>query len=155
MINQLIHFFALFLLMLVTGIFWGPLFSLHRSLKVFNAGEFIHIVKTMAANLAVPMRILMPSCIILMLSSVWIYPLKDSLGFYLNLTAFLLVLISLIITLLVEVPIIDQIQQWTRETIPSNWEAIRDRWVKFHIIRTLASLASFASCTASILFLQT
>jgi hypothetical protein len=154
MTSHLIEFFALFQLMLVTGIFWGPWFALHRSMKVFNAEEFIHIVKTMSANLARPMQIMMPSCIVFMLLSVWFYPDKNSLGFYLNLTAFTLIVVSLIITVLVEVPIVKQIEQWTATTVPSNWGAIQDRWLKFHIIRTLSSLASFATFTTSLFFLH-
>jgi hypothetical protein len=150
MTNPIIQFLALFLLMLVTGIFWGPWFSLHRSIKVFNEEEFIHIVKTLAANLAVPMRILMPSCILLMLLSAIIYPDKNSFGFYLNMTAFGLSIIFLVITILVEVPIVTQIKQWTVESIPSNWDTIRDRWLKFHVIRTFASILSFMCYSASI-----
>ena len=151
--NMLIHFIALILLMLVTGIFWGPWFSLHRSLKVFNAEEFIHIVKTMAANLAIPMRILMPACILCMFLTAWNFP-KNSMNFYLNITAFCLTLISLIITIVVEVPIVSRITQWTASTIPSDWETIRNRWVKFHVIRTFASIISFICFSASVLSLE-
>jgi len=56
--------------MLVTGIFWGTWFSLNRSIQVFSAEEFIHIGKTIIANLAVPMQFIMPSCILFMLLSI-------------------------------------------------------------------------------------
>jgi Domain of unknown function (DUF1772) len=102
----------------------------------------------MAANLAVPMRILMPSCILLILLSAIIYPDKNSFGFYLNMTAFGLSIIFLVITILVEVPIVTQIKQWTVESIPSNWDTIRDRWLKFHLIRTFASILSFMCYSA-------
>lgn len=153
MINLIFQFFGLLLLMLVTGIFWGPWFTLHRSINVLNAEEFIHIVRTLAANLAIPMRILMPACIFIMLLSVIYYPDKDSLGFYLIGLALLLSIVSLMITILVEVPIVTQINHWTVSTIPSDWEALRDRWVKFHVIRTFSSIASFISFSASIFLL--
>ncbi|MFL5731076.1 MAG: anthrone oxygenase family protein [Cytophagaceae bacterium] len=149
---SIIQFFALFLLMLVTGIFWGPWFALHRSIKVFNANEFIRIVNTMSANLARPMQIMMPFCVICIVLSVWLYPRKDSLGFYLEATSFILILVSLLVTVLVEVPIVTSIRQWTAETIPSDWQTIRDRWVKFHVVRTFAALASIACFIASILW---
>jgi uncharacterized membrane protein len=138
--------------MLVTGIFWGPWFSLHRSLQVFKPAEFIHIVKTLADNLAFPMRIMMPGCILFMLLSLGLYPQKNSAGFYLHINAFALTVIALLVTLLVEVPIVNRIKQWQPETIPQDWEAIRNRWVKFHVFRTFASLLSFASFAASVLF---
>jgi hypothetical protein len=139
----MIHFLALFMLMLVTGIFWGPWFALHRSIKEFNAAEFIHIVKVMAANLAVPMRILMPLCILLMAINI-------VLG-YLAILSFCLILIALLITMLVEVPIVNQIKEWTVTTLPPDWEAIRDRWVLFHVIRMIAALISFGCLMVSAL----
>jgi hypothetical protein len=151
---QAIQFMALFFLMLVTGIFWGPWFALHRSLDVFNGEEFIHIVKTLSANLALPMRVMMPCCIFFMLLSVGFYPEKNSCGFYLTIIALSLIVLSLIITMLVEVPIVSKINQWTTTTIPWDWEKIRDRWVRFHVLRTFASLISFASFITSILLLQ-
>jgi uncharacterized membrane protein len=154
MTTHIIQFLNLFVLMLVTGIFWGPWFSLHRSIKVFNPEEFIHIVQTLAANLAVPMRILMPLCILLMFLSGIIYPDKNSFGFYLNLTALGLSLIFLVITILVEVPIVTQIKQWTHDSFPSNWDTFRNRWLKFHVIRTFASLAAFACYSASIFLIH-
>jgi len=119
MFHPLIQFITLFLLLLVTGIFWGSWFALHRSIHVFQAEEFIHIVKTMAANLS----------------------------------AFLLMAIAVLLTMLVEVPIVAQIKEWSAATIPTNWQLFRNRWVKYHVIRTSVSLASFACFTASVLFM--
>jgi uncharacterized membrane protein len=48
--------------------------------------------------------------------------------------------VALLITLLVNVPIDDRIKQWTIGTLPSDWEAVRDRWQLYHGIRTVASL---------------
>ncbi|MFL5753265.1 MAG: hypothetical protein ACJ76F_07660 [Bacteroidia bacterium] len=81
---RIIQFLALFFLMLVTGIFWGTWFSLSRSMEVFSAAEFIHIGKTMIANLAMPMRIIMPSCMLFLLVYIWFYPQKSSAGFILR-----------------------------------------------------------------------
>jgi uncharacterized membrane protein len=148
---ELIQFIALFLLLLVSGVFWGPWLALHRSLEVFSANELIHIVNTMAKNLAMPMRILLPACIVFMILTAWFYPQKELTGFYLSVASIILIIIALLITLLVEVPIVSQIRKWTTETIPSDWEAIRSRWVFFHAIRTFASLASFGFFAATIL----
>src|SRR5438045_9097040 len=101
--------------------------------------------QTIMANLAWPMRILMPACILFMLLSAWLYPEKKSPGFFLNVAACLLIIVTLLITLLVEVPIDNQIKTWTAETIPSDWGAIRERWQYFHPARTFVSLASFGS----------
>lgn len=141
---KIINVSGLFLLMLVTGVFWGTWFTLTRSLPDFSAGEFIHIGKVIIANVAVPMRILMPLCIIFMLLSILFYPQKKTLGFYFNIAAFILIIITLLITLLILVPIDNQIKIWTIETIPVDWQDIRSRWDLFHTIRTFTSLTSLA-----------
>jgi len=149
---KLSQFIALFLLMLVTGVFWGTWFSLSRSMEVFSAEEFIHIGKTIIANLGVPMGIIFPLCILFMILSLWFGGQKKSRAFYFGITAFVLIIISLLITLLIEVPIDNQIKQRTASTVPSDWEAIRDHWEFYHTLRTFISLASFTSFATSILF---
>jgi len=118
----------------------------------FFAVGFIHIGKTIIANVAWPMRILMPACILFMLLSAWLYPEKKSPGSFLNMAACLLIIVALLITLLVEVPIDNQIKTWTAETIPSDWGAIRERWQYFHTVRTFVSLVSFGSLATAIMF---
>jgi len=54
----------------------------------------------------------------------------------------LLMIITLLITVMIEVPIDNQIKRWTVSTIPSDWELLRARWDKFHTLRTFTSIAS-------------
>ena len=140
---KLIQIIALFLLMMVTGVFWGTWFSLSRTMEVFSAEEFTHIGKTIIANLAVPMRIILPACLLFMILSLWFHPQKRSAGFYLQAIALILLIGALLITLIVEVPIDNQIKEWTSQTTPPDWEAIRNRWEFFHTMRTFISMASF------------
>jgi len=148
---KIIHFISLFLLLLVTGVFWGTWFTLTRSLDEFSADEFIHIGKVIIANVAVPMSIIMPLCILFVILSLLYYPEKRSTGFFLNILALVLIIIALLITLLILVPIDNQIKQWTTLTLPSNWESIRSRWGSYHAFRTFSSLASFGCFALSIL----
>lgn len=141
--RKLIYFIALFLLMLVTGVFWGTWFTLTRSLESFSSDEFIHIGKVIVNNVSIWMRILMPLCMIMMILALWYYRYKRSTGFYLGLAAFFLIIISLIITLTIMVPIDRQIIQWNSTSVPPQWEYIRDRWKLFHALRTLCTLSSF------------
>ena len=94
----------------------------------------------------------MPACILFMLLSAWLYPEKKSPGFFLNVAACLLIIVALLITLLVEVPVDNQIKTWTAETVPPDWQATRERWQYFHTARTFASLASFGSLAIAIIF---
>ena len=148
-----LQFAALFLLALVTGIFWGPWFALHRSMADFPALEFLHITRTMVRNLGIPMRILMPCCIVAMGLSSWFYPDRESTGFYFSIAALVLSILALVVTIAVEVPIVTQIDRWTDTTIPEGWQSLRDRWLSFHIIRVVSSLCSFACLVVALLYL--
>jgi uncharacterized membrane protein len=149
--GKIIQFAALFLLMLVVGVFWGNWFSFSRSYDVFSVDELNHIAKTIIRNLAVPMRFISMACIVMMSLSAYFIPQKRSKEFYFNLFAIAFILVTLLITIIVEVPINDQVITWTTSTAPSDWKEILDRWLYFNKIRTAAALISFALFTAAIL----
>jgi len=144
MTNRLLYLGSLILLMLITGVFWGTWFTLTRSIESFSSEEFIHIGKVIIANVAVPMRIIMPLGIILLLVSLWVYPIKKSYGYYFGLLSFLMIIITLLITLIVLVPIDNEINMWTASYLPADWEAIRDKWKIYHALRTITSVLSFS-----------
>ena len=150
MTQKLIHFITLILLMLITGLFWGTWFSMTRTMETFSIAEFIHIGKNIILNVANPMKLIMPSCILLMVISIWLYPQKNSMSFYFIVFAFALLIASLIITVEIEVPIDNQIKAWTPETAPSDWEVIRTHWEFFHTVRTFTSIASFSFFAAAL-----
>lgn len=149
---RIVQFFSVILLVMVTGVFWGTWFALTRSLDAFAVEEFIHNGKAIINNLATPMRIIFPLCILFVLWTVWLTRKNNRKGFYFTLISFICLLIALLITLLVEVPIDNQIKTWTASTVPSNWAVIREKWGTFHGLRTFASLASIYSYVVPIIF---
>ena len=142
--RKLLYVGALFLLMLITGVFWGTWFTLTRSIESFSPDEFIHIGKVIITNVAMPMRVIMPSGILFMLLSLWIYKRKKTASFYIGILSVILIIATLLITLLVLVPIDNDLKVWTATTIPVDFETIRHKWRTYHAIRTFLSLASFA-----------
>jgi hypothetical protein len=149
--QKLINFIAIFLLMLITGVFWGTWFTLTRSIEEFSPEEFIHIGKVIISNVAVPMRIIMPSGIVFLFLSLWLSPQKGTRGFYSGLVSFVLLISVLLITLLVLVPIDNDINTWTASDLPQDFTMIRDKWKMFHAIRTFLSLISFGCCLVFVL----
>ncbi|HEV8284352.1 MAG TPA: DUF1772 domain-containing protein [Chitinophagaceae bacterium] len=145
------EFAALILAALVMGVFWGTWFTLTRSIPDFSAAEFIHIGKTIIANVATPMSILMPTTLLMMLLVMWQSYRVNKISFYLYSLSFLLMVVTLIITVGVEVPIDNQIKTWTETTVPANWESLRHTWNQFHTIRTFTSIASVAFFTLGII----
>jgi uncharacterized membrane protein len=62
---------------------------------------------------------------------------------------FALMVAALVVTLAVEVPIDNQIQDWTAATLPGDWRSIQARWELFHTIRTFLSIAAVVAVTVS------
>ena len=139
-----LEFFSIVFIALVTGVFWGTWFTLTRSLKTFSSAEFIHIGKTIIANVALPMRILMPATLLFILVAAAQSYRQHKPSFYLYAGSFLFMLATLIITVGVEVPIDNQIKTWTRETIPAHWKNLRETWDRFHSLRTFTSIISLS-----------
>ncbi|TMI81229.1 MAG: DUF1772 domain-containing protein [Bacteroidetes bacterium] len=129
---KVVEFSALILAALVMGVFWGTWFTLTRSIHDFSAAEFIHIGKTIIANVAVPMSIIMPATLLLMLIAMWLSRRENRPSFYLYSISFLLMIVTLVITVGVEVPIDNKIKSWTEATIPANWESLRHTWDELH-----------------------
>src|SRR6266705_1256190 len=95
------EFASLILSALVMGVFWGTWFTLTRSLDNFSAAEFIHIGKTIISNVAIPMSILMPATLLLMLFAILLVRRENRASFYLYGISFLLMIVTLIITVAV------------------------------------------------------
>jgi hypothetical protein len=139
------------LLTLVTGIFWGTWFSLSRTMHILPAEIFITIGKEIMNNVAITMSIIMPASIVgllILLIGSW---KARAAYFYCILTALILFVIALIITLAIEVPIDNQIKTWTVTTIPADWKDIRDRWELYHTIRTFLTLTCMSFFIGAIL----
>jgi uncharacterized membrane protein len=141
---------SLILVMLVTGVFWGTWFTLTRSLDEFPPDNFIRIGKTIISNVAWPMRILMPLTLISLLLLCGITE-KQRPSFYFFIGSFILMALTLVITVSVEVPIDNQIKTWTVETIPENWTDLRSKWNDFHTLRTFTSILGFVSLSIGVI----
>ncbi len=148
---RIAQFINLTLLALVVGVFWGTWFSLSRSIAAFTPETYLAIGQEMIHNLAAPMQVLMPLTIVSTLVVLVFLPRKRSGAFYLTSIGLLLLVGATLITVLVEVPIDNQIRNWTVASLPSNWQSIRDRWEFHHAVRTFVSLASFGCVLAGTL----
>ena len=63
---------------------------------------------------------------------------------WLFLSAGMVLLFGVVITVVIEVPINKQIASWTPATIPNNWMQLRERWLSFHNVRSAAGVLAFA-----------
>lgn len=126
----------------VAAIFHGPWVALRRSIRTFTPDVFLAIVDRMNRNMAPVITVLMPATLLSIIPVLFLSYHRRSSVFYLNAAALALFIISLVVTVFVEVPIVEQIVTWKVSTLPGNWQQLRDRWAGFHIIRVIAGLAS-------------
>ena len=98
------------------------------------------------------MTVLMPAALLSMVPVPFISYNEQLRTFYLTLTGFGLFIVALLVTMLVEVPIVKQIETWTASTLPGNWQQLRDRWGAFHVIRIAASIAGLVLLMVGAIF---
>ena len=135
---------------LVMGVFWGTWFSLSRTMDQLSGETFVAVGHEMIRNLGGPMAILMPLALLSALVTLALLRQgRQTVALWWVLAGFLLMAVALVITLAVEVPIDNQIQDWTAATLPGDWRSIQSRWELFHTIRTFLSVAAVIAVTIS------
>ncbi len=137
---------------LVAGMFHGPWVALNRSMRTFTPEVFLAIVDRMNRNMAPVMTVLMPATLLSIIPVLLLSYHDQPKTFYLNALALALFIIALLVTAFLEVPIVKEIVTWTATTLPENWQQLRDRWMKFHIIRVVAGLASLVLLVIGAIF---
>ncbi|GAB4048718.1 FAD-dependent monooxygenase [Spirosoma litoris] len=150
-IAKIVQFAALLVMFLTVGVFWGVWLSYSRSYNLFSLDELIHIANVGVQNLALSMRFISGTCLALLSATAYFMASKKSKEFYFVLASIALLVITLVLTVAIEVPINNQIISWAPSTAPTNWEEIRNRWQFVNTIRTIAALASFGLFTTAIL----
>ena len=121
-------------------------------MKTFAPEVFLEIVDRMNRNMAPVMTVLMPGTMLSIIPLLLLSYHQQLMVFYLSTSALLLFLVALMVTVVVEVPIVQQIVKWTPSTLPENWRQLRDRWMRFHVIRVVAGLASLIFLLVAALF---
>ena len=135
---------------LVMGVFWGTWFSLSRTMDQLSAETFVAVGHQMIQNLGVPMAILLPLALLSALATLALLrPQRRTAAFWWLLAGFALPATALVVTLGVEVPIDNRIQDWAAATLPGDWRSIQSRWELFHTIRTFVSIAAVVAVTIS------
>jgi uncharacterized membrane protein len=135
---------------LVMGVFWGTWFSLSRTMDRLSGETFVAVGHQMIQNLGAPMAVLLPLALIsALVTLVLLRRAGQAPAFWWLLVGFLLMAAALVVTLAVEVPIDNQIRDWTAATLPADWRSIQSRWELFHTVRTFLSIAAVIAATVS------
>jgi uncharacterized membrane protein len=137
---------------LTAGMFHGPWIALSRSMKTFSPEVFLEIVDRMNRNMAPVMTVLMPGTMLSIIPVLLSSYRQQPMVFNLTAAALLFFLIALLVTVVIEVPIVQQIVTWTPSTLPENWQKLRDRWMSFHVLRVIAGIASLIFLLVAAIF---
>jgi len=86
----------------------------------------------------------------LVLSAVWATAGWHHHGAGLVVTAGVLLIISVIMSLLLLVPINNQSKTWTPENRPEDWKEQSNRWDRFHYVRVAILIAALALLAAAL-----
>lgn len=124
----------------VAGMFYGPWLALHRTIYALAPDVFLAVVHQLNRNMASLMTVLMPAALLSIAPVLFISYDNQPKTFYLALAGLALFIVALVVTMRVEVPIVKQIETWTIPTLPDNWQQLRDRWRRFHLVRIISAL---------------
>lgn len=138
MILHLLELGSILLVTLVFGVFWGPWLALSRSMASFEPAVFLPLVDRMNKNLAGAMTVLMP---LTLASLIAVLVFSRGTDFVLVLASLAAFIVSVVVTMAVEVPQVKTIVAWTAETLPADWQKPRDTWVAFHPVRIAAGFS--------------
>ncbi len=149
---KLLELLSLALLIWVSGMYWGPWLALTRSMHAFAPEVYIPIVRRLGANIGPLMTVLTPAALASTLPVLALSYGGHPVVFGLTLACLGLFALTLAVTVLIEVPIALKAAAWTPETLPGDWEALRDRWGAFHLLRVVPSVVGLALLLVAAVF---
>jgi uncharacterized membrane protein len=70
--------------------------------------------------------------------------------FYLTVAALILFAVTLLVTMVIEVPIVTALDVETVSALPDDWRQRRDRWMAFHLLRVFPAVAGLVLLTVGV-----
>ena len=145
----LILFFAVFFPGLVAGATFGIWQGYDP--RGLEAAAFVAMHQEAVRGLNVLLPALGIGSVLLLGAAAWLAR-KQRLAFWLFLIALLFMAAGGVTTRFFNQTINAEVMGWTVASLPANWEALRESWWHWHVVRTLFALAGFAVALAAGLF---
>ena len=146
---QVVQFMALVLTALSMGVHFGTWLTEAPLRSTRSAALFIEVHQGRDRVVARVMPVLGSAALVVLALAVFLVRAVP-LAFVLSLTALVLFLGDMLVTILVHVPINGKVQSWQPDAPPAEWALLRDRWERFHGLRALLTVAGFALFAASV-----
>jgi len=137
--------------LVITGLVTGSVFGIWRGydLAQYSPSGFleVHQGAVRGLNTLLPVLGLVAVALAVALA---ISLRRDRRTLILLIAAALLLAASGLVTRFGNQPINDLVMGWTVDTLPPDWEAIRDSWRSFHLVRAVTSIAALAMLSAAL-----
>jgi hypothetical protein len=146
-----VQFVALLLTALSMGVHFGTWLTEGPLRDTQSGALFIEVHKGRDRVVARIMPLLGSASLIFLALGVFLVRAVPA-AFILSLAGLLLCIGDMLITVLVNVPINGKVQGWQPDSPPLEWTLLRDRWERFHGIRSLLVVSGFTLFAASVAF---
>lgn len=137
--------------LVITGLVAGSVFGIWRGydLAQYSPSAFleVHQGAVRGLNTLLPVLGIVATVLVIGLT-IWLR--RDRRTLVLLIAAALLLAVSGLVTRLGNQPINDLVMGWTVDTLPANWESIRDTWQSLHLVRVVTSIAALATLAAAL-----
>jgi uncharacterized membrane protein len=138
----------------VAGLLTGSEFAVavffHPRISRLEDAVHIQAAQTLAKVLGMVMSLWYPLTLLLVLAVTFIAHTARSTPWWLALTSTVLLALICLYSLLLPVPINNQVARWQPDSVPPNWRELRRRWDSLHAIRVvfliIALILLVASC---------
>jgi uncharacterized membrane protein YagU involved in acid resistance len=140
---HVLQFAILFLLAMLAGGWMATTVVFARGYVRMSAAAYIEAEQT---NSAIACKYFAPSIVLTVVLSVIYLLLAKSHSTVFILTAIgagLLALTAVFVKVKI-LPINDEIHSWSPQQPPAHWKALRERWVRYHNLRTIFGVVAFS-----------
>jgi uncharacterized membrane protein len=121
-------------------------------MATFNAEEFLPVLKRLNRNMAPLMTIALPLALVSTIPILVLSFRVQPQTFFLTLAALACFVVTLVVTMLVEVPIVKTLDTASVAVLPVDWERLRDRWESFHLLRVVPAIAGLVLLVVASIF---
>jgi hypothetical protein len=138
----------LYISALTTAVFFGTRVALSPSSRSFSGPVYVAVQQATIRNLYPVMGVLMPASMVSHGVVLLLLRHRRTRLFWTTAISLVMTLGGAVSTLRGNFPINDQVITWTAETLPDNWQHLRDRWEHLHTFRTLLALIGLGALIA-------
>jgi hypothetical protein len=146
---KITRFLSLSLMGLGTGVSFSHLLQWKRKAEL-PADVFVRVQKTLYNNYGPTYAVMEPGELLSTLATLALVRRRRTVA-VLTSVALFTVLAKFLVWALFLRPINEQTLGWTGDSFPSNWEELRDRWHRLHLLRFVLSAVGTSALLAGLL----